>query len=235
MKALVIGSGGREHAIAWKLAQSEEIEKVYVAPGNGGTAREDKCENLAFGKGPGELAGDGPASPEGQAALAAFAGEKGLGLSVVGPEDPLEAGIAELFRARGLAVVGPGRKAARLEASKAFSKEFMKKYGVRTAAGREFTGAEEALEEARRHFADPETGSVPLVIKADGLAAGKGVVLAGELSAAEETINAFMRDKSLGEAGASVVIEDFLQGKELSVLAAVSVVPGKQGVIRPFI
>ncbi|MDR1637461.1 MAG: phosphoribosylamine--glycine ligase [Treponema sp.] len=235
MKALVIGSGGREHAIAWKLAQSEEIEKVYVAPGNGGTAREDKCENLPFGKGPAELSGTGPVSPQGQAALAAFAGEKGVGLTVVGPEDPLGAGIVDLFRARGLAVVGPGSKAARFETSKAFSKEFMKKYGVRTAAGREFTRAGEALDEARRHFADPETRSLPMVIKADGLTAGKGVTLAEDLAAAENTVTALMRDKSLGEAGASVVIEDFLPGREVSVLAAVSVVPGKRGVIRPFI
>jgi phosphoribosylamine--glycine ligase len=235
MKALVIGSGGREHAIAWKLAQSEAIEKVYVAPGNGGTAGEDKCENVPFGKGLGELPGAGPVSPEGQAALAAFARERGVGLTVVGPEDPLEAGIVDLFRARGLIVVGPGRNAARFEASKAFSKEFMKKYGVRTAAGREFTRPGEALEEARRHFGDPETRSLPMVIKADGLTAGKGVSLAEDLAAAESAITALMRDKSLGEAGASVVIEDFLAGKEASVLAAVSVVPGKRGVIRPFI
>jgi phosphoribosylamine--glycine ligase len=235
MKALVIGSGGREHAIAWKLAQSEKIEKVYVAPGNGGTAREDKCENVPFGKGPGQLRGAGPASPEGQAALAAFAGEKGIGLTVVGPEDPLDAGIVDLFRARGLAVAGPDRKAARLEASKAFSKEFMKKYGVRTAAGREFTRAGEALEAVRRHFGNPETRSLPMVIKADGLAAGKGVVLADSPAAAEEAVASFMQDRSLGEAGASVVIEDFLPGREVSVLAAVSVSPGKQGLIRPFI
>jgi phosphoribosylamine--glycine ligase len=235
MKALVIGSGGREHAIAWKLAQSEKIEKVYVAPGNGGTAGEDKCENVPFGEGPGELSGGGPVSPEGQEALAAFAAENGIGLSVVGPDDPLGAGIVDVFRARGLAVVGPDRKAARLEASKAFSKGFMKKYGVRTAEGREFTRAGDALEELRRHFADPETGSVPMVIKADGLAAGKGVVLAEDPAAAEQTITAFMRDKSLGEAGASVIIEDFLRGKEVSVLAAVSVAPGKKGLIRPFL
>jgi phosphoribosylamine--glycine ligase len=235
MKALVIGSGGREHAVAWKLAQSEKIEKVYAAPGNGGTAREDKCENVPFGNGPGELPGGGPVSPEGQAALAAFAGEKGVDFTVVGPEDPLEAGIVDVFRARGLAVVGPDRRAARLEASKAFSKEFMKRHGVRTAAGREFTRSEEALEAARRYFGDTEIRSLPMVIKADGLAAGKGVVLAEDLAAAEKTITAFMRDKSLGEAGASVVIEDFLPGREVSVLAAVSVVPGKRGVIRPFI
>jgi phosphoribosylamine--glycine ligase len=131
--------------------------------------------------------------------------------------------------------VGPDRKAARLEASKAFSKAFMKKYGVRTAAGRECTSPEEALEAARRHFANPETASLPIVIKADGFAAGKGVVLAEDLSAAEKTVAAFMLDKSLGEAGASVVIEDFLPGKEVSVLAAVSVSPGKKGFIRPFI
>jgi phosphoribosylamine--glycine ligase len=228
-KILVIGSGGREHAIAWKLAQSPGVEKVYVAPGNGGTAVEEKCENALFPGG-----SPNPVSPEGQAALADFAREKGVALTVVGPDDPLGAGIVDGFRARGLAVVGPDKKAARLESSKSYAKDFMKKYGVRTAAYHEFSDPAKAQDYAQRYFAQ-DTPCPPLVIKADGLAAGKGVVLAADLAVAEQTIAAFMQDKTQGSAGALVVMEDFLRGREVSVLAAVSVSPGKKGVIRPFI
>jgi phosphoribosylamine--glycine ligase len=222
--------------MAWKLAQSERVTRVYAAPGNGGTAAEAKCENVNPGAG---LSG-----AEGQEALIAFAREHDVALTVVGPEDPLALGIADRFRAAGLAVVGPGADAARLEASKAFSKNFMRKYGVRAPASREFTGAAEALEYAGEHFSASrralggtggETGPLPLVIKADGLAAGKGVVIAPSLAEAEAAINAFMRDRSLGGAGDTVLIEDFLEGKEVSVLAAVDSGPGRPGIIRPFI
>jgi phosphoribosylamine--glycine ligase len=252
MRVAVIGSGGREHAVAWKLAQSERVERVYVIPGNGGTAGEAKCENVPLGA---DLSG-----PEGQEALVAFVRDRGLGLTVVGPEEPLAAGLADRFRAAGLAVVGPGRDAARLEASKAFAKGFMKRYGVRAPASREFTDPRKALDYAGEHFAAPlspdrafepdrvfglgrrragDSGGAaappPLVIKADGLAAGKGVVVAPSFGAAEGAINAFMRDRTLGGAGDTVLIEDFLEGPELSILAAVDVGPGRKGSIRPFI
>jgi len=224
MKILVVGSGGREHALAWKFAQSPKVEKVFVAPGNGGTAVEAKCENVAIK--------EDPASLEGQEYLRQFAlGEK-IDITVIGPELPLANGIADTFRGAGFNVIGPGRKAAQLEASKIYSKAFMEKYGVRTAAGSDFTDPEKALAFAARHFASP--ASFPLVIKADGLAAGKGVVIAQDLTETQETLAAFMRQKSLGNAGASVLLEEFLQGKEVSVLAAVSVCEGK-GYILPFI
>jgi phosphoribosylamine--glycine ligase len=246
MKVVVIGSGGREHAIAWKLAQSERVERVYVVPGNGGTAIEAKCENVPLGV--------SLSVAEGQRALITLIRERDIGLTVVGPEEPLASGIADHLRAAGFAVVGPGREAARLEASKAFSKTFMKKYGVRAPASREFTDPRAALDYAGEYFAPPlpaapggddgvggrgETGAPgarpPLVIKADGLAAGKGVVIAPSREAAEDAINAFMRDRTLGGAGDTVLIEDFLEGDEVSVLAAVDAGPGRKGLIRPFI
>jgi phosphoribosylamine--glycine ligase len=226
MKVLVIGSGGREHAIAWKLAQSEEVERIYAAPGNGGTAAEEKCENVN----PGE-------DPEG---LIAFALREKIDLTVVGPEAPLAEGLVDRFRAAGLAVIGPDKKAARLEASKVYSKAFMEKYKVRAAKSRHFTDPAQALKYTKDHFEKKaESGAPvaipPLVIKADGLAAGKGVVIATDLAEADACLSSFMKDKSLGEAGASVVLEQFLTGKEVSVLAAVSVRPGKKGVIKPFV
>jgi phosphoribosylamine--glycine ligase len=241
MKVLVIGSGGREHAIAWKLAQSEEVERIYATPGNGGTAAEEKCENA-------ELTGD-PGSAEGQEELIAFAFRTKIDLTVVGPEAPLAEGIVDRFRAAGLAVIGPDKKAARLEASKVYSKAFMEKYKVRAAKSRHFTDPAQALKYAKDHFGKaPNPGSqdkegpapvpplvAPLVIKADGLAAGKGVVIAADLAEAEVCLASFMKDKALGEAGAAVVLEEFLAGKEVSVLAAVSVRPGRKGVIRPFV
>ncbi|GHU15600.1 phosphoribosylamine--glycine ligase [Spirochaetia bacterium] len=219
MKILIIGSGGREHAIAWKLAQSEKVEKIYAAPGNGGTAAEQKCENVSFEEGP--------------SALVQFARQEKIDLTVVGPEDPLAAGIVDRFREAGLAIIGPDQRAARLEASKVYSKAFMKKYGVRTAESRNFSDSAEALAYAEKYF--DNSGASPLVIKADGLAAGKGVVIAENFAEAETALTAFMKDRSLGTAGASVVLEDFLVGKEVSVLAAVSIVPGKKGCIRPFV
>ena len=225
MKILVVGSGGREHALAWKFAQSPKVEKVFVAPGNGGTAAEAKCENVA-------MKAD-PASAQGQEELKQFALKEKIDMNVIGPELPLANGIADTFRGAGLKVIGPGKDAARLEASKIYSKAFMEKYGVRAASGSSFTNPEKALAFAFRHFR-ASADSLPLVIKADGLAAGKGVVIAHNLPEAEETLAAFMKQKSMGDAGSSVLLEEFLEGKEVSILAAVSVCRGK-GYILPFI
>lgn len=237
---MVIGSGGREHAMVWKLAQSQSVEKVWAAPGNGGTAGEEKAGNVG-------LEAD-PVTEEGQRALLEFAKEEKIDLAVVGPEAPLAAGIVDSFRAAGLAIAGPDKKAARLEASKVYSKSFMEKYGVRTAGSRSFTDPAKALAYAEEHFGKkprraegkvPSPGEAPkappLVVKADGLAAGKGVVIAADFSEAKECISSFMKRKALGEAGKSVVLEEFLEGREVSVLAAVSAVPGKKAVIKPFI
>jgi phosphoribosylamine--glycine ligase len=199
MKVLVVGSGGREHAMAWKLAQSEGVAKVWVAPGNGGAATEDKCENA-----PAEL-GD-PSESAGQDALIGFARREGVALTVVGPEVPLAEGIVDRFRSTGLAIVGPDKQAARLEASKSFSKSFMEQYGVRTARSETFANHDLALGGAKKHFAETKA---PLVIKADGLAAGKGVVIAETLEQAESCLASFMKERSLGAAGASVVLEEF--------------------------
>ncbi|MCL2043889.1 MAG: phosphoribosylamine--glycine ligase [Treponema sp.] len=239
MKILIVGSGGREHALTWKFAQSPKTEKVFVGPGNGGTAQEARCENVP-------LTAD-PASAAGQQELKAFALRENIDITVIGPELPLAEGIADTFREAGLAVVGPGKKAAQLESSKMYSKAFMAKYGVRAAKSSNFTSFEAALSFAAEHFeahagkATPPPGGAPLVIKADGLAAGKGVVIAQSLAQAEETLVSFMRDKSLGDAGNSVLLEEFLTGKEISVLAAVSCpsadrrITGSGGYILPFI
>jgi phosphoribosylamine--glycine ligase len=224
MKILVVGSGGREHALAWKFAQSAKTEKVFIAPGNGGTAVESKCENVA-------MKAD-PASAEGQEELKQFALKEKIDITVIGPELPLAEGIADTFRGAGLNVIGPGKDATRLEASKIYSKAFMAKYGVRAASGSNFTDPQKALDFAARHFGT--SARSPLVIKADGLAAGKGVVIAQNMAETEETLAAFMRQKSLGDAGASVLLEEFLEGNEVSVLAAVSVTGGK-GYILSFI
>jgi len=223
MRILVVGSGGREHALAWKFAQSPQVEQVLVAPGNGGTKTEAKCKNISLGD---------PAAVEGQESLKRFALREKIGLTVIGPELPLAMGIADVFREAGLAVIGPGKQAAQLEASKIYSKSFMERYGVRAAKGSNFTDLETARTFAAEHFkADT---AAPLVIKADGLAAGKGVVIAEDLTEAEAALASFMRDKSLGDAGTSVLLEEFLKGKEVSVLAAVSAAGGK-GCILPFI
>jgi phosphoribosylamine--glycine ligase len=220
--------------MAWKLAQSEKVDAVYLAPGNGGTAGEAKCRNLP-------VKGGDPASPEGQEDLCRFAARERIDLTLVGPEAPLAAGMVDRFREAGLPILGPDKRAARLESSKVYAKSFMKKYGVRSAGSRDFTQAAPALEYARQHFCGKEPGKIPpLVVKADGLAAGKGVIIADSLGEAEAAVNSFMRDKTLGEAGASVVLEDFLAGREVSVLAAVNAGPhldGKNGraAITPFI
>ncbi len=226
MKILVVGSGGREHAIAWKLAGSPLVETVFVAPGNGGTALEERCVNV--------LADVDIENRSGHLILADFAEKAGVAFTVVGPEVPLAAGIASVFHEKGLAVVGPDKHAARLEASKAYAKSFMAKYGVRTAQSHEFSGAagfEQALVYARDFF---EKNKAPLVIKADGLAAGKGVVIAGSFAEASPCLRAFMKDGVMGGAGNVVVLEEFLEGKEVSVLAAVSVKDGR-GSIVPFV
>jgi phosphoribosylamine--glycine ligase len=226
MKVLVIGSGGREHTLAWKLAQSSRVERVYVAPGNGGTAGEDKCENVP-------VPGGDPAAEEAQQYLVDFARERGAALTVVGPEAPLAAGMVNRFREAALPIIGPDKNAAQLEASKVYAKTFMDRYGVRTARSRSFSDYE-----AARHYAEKYFSSVlpalPLAVKADGLAAGKGVVIAENPGEAREALEAFMLAGTLGEAGKAVVLEEFLEGREVSVLAAVSVRPGKPGVILPF-
>ncbi|MDR2313669.1 MAG: phosphoribosylamine--glycine ligase [Spirochaetaceae bacterium] len=231
MRILVIGSGGREHAMAWKFAQSEKVERVFIAPGNGGTAEEKHCENV-------DLLGRDPADPEIQDALIRYAVKEGIDLSVVGPEAPLAAGIADRFRAAGLAVLGPGAEAARLEASKDYAKSFMKKYGVRTPQALSFTRTGDALEALRTHFKTggaAQEGPPPLVIKADGLAGGKGVVIAGDIKTAKKTVTAFMEEGLLGAAGKTILLEEFFRGPEISVLGVVSAGPGKKARILPFV
>lgn len=199
MNILVIGSGGREHALAWKLAQSIKVGKVYVAPGNGGTALDSRLENIAITD-PAELAG--------------FAAANRVALTVVGPEAPLAAGIVNIFRERGLKIFGPTREAAQLESSKDFAKSFMARHGIPTARYRTFTDPEQA------HRYIDEQGA-PIVIKADGLAAGKGVIVATTLQQAHEAVNMMLSDNRFGDAGARVVIEEFLEGEEASFIVMV--------------
>ncbi|WP_119154861.1 phosphoribosylamine--glycine ligase [Caldimonas tepidiphila] len=200
MKVLVIGGGGREHAIAWKLAQSPRVTRVFVAPGNGGTALHPRMENLAI------------TDP---AALADFAEIEKVGVTVVGPEAPLAAGVVDLFRARGLRIFGPTKAAAQLESSKAFAKDFMKRHGIPTAAYETFSDA------AAAHAYVDRIGA-PIVVKADGLAAGKGVVVAMTLEEAHEAVDWMLLDNKLGvqhnAGGARVVVEEFLQGEEASFI-----------------
>lgn len=198
MKVLVIGSGGREHAIAWKLAQSTKVGQIFVAPGNGGTASENKVKNV-------------PISVGDKAGLLDFALKEGIALTVVGPEAPLAAGIVDAFTEAGLKIFGPVKKAARIEASKSFSKEIMMQAGVPTASYRRFTDADEAK-------AWVIEKGVPIVIKADGLAAGKGVTVAMSDSEALLAIDDALVKKVFGDAGSSVVIEDYLDGEELSYM-----------------
>ncbi len=194
MKVLVIGGGGREHALAWKLAQSSRVETVFVAPGNGGTAQAERVRNLDI-------------TDLGQ--LADWAREHKVGLTVVGPEVPLAAGVVDLFRERGLRIFGPTRAAAQLESSKAFSKEFMQRHGIPTALHRTFT------ERAAARAFVIERGA-PIVIKADGLAAGKGVVVAQTLQQALDAIDQMLPQSA--QAGACIVIEQFLAGEEASFI-----------------
>jgi phosphoribosylamine--glycine ligase len=230
MKILIVGSGGREHALAWKLAQSKKVDRIFAAPGNGGTSVEDKTENFP-------MDGIDPASEEGQKLLLDFAMKEKIDLTLVGGEAPLAAGIADRFRSAGLAIVGPGQNAARLETSKVYAKSFMEKYHIRTGVSKNFTNYAGALDYAEKHFGNKkqENSPLPLVIKADGLAAGKGVVIAADAASARETLDEFMKKGVLGEAGKSVILEEYLEGLEVSVLAAVNTDPGKTAVIKPFI
>jgi phosphoribosylamine--glycine ligase len=196
MKLLVIGGGGREHALAWKLAQSPRVQKVFVAPGNGGTATENGVENVALS-----------AIPE----LIAFARKEKIYLTVVGPEAPLAAGVVDAFRDAGLKIFGPTRAAAQLESSKDFAKSFMTRHKIPTALHKTFTDAEEAKAFVTKRGA-------PIVVKADGLAAGKGVVVAASVAEAHAAIDQMLTQKSLGEAGARLVVEEFLQGEEASFI-----------------
>jgi phosphoribosylamine--glycine ligase len=196
MKLLVIGSGGREHAIAWKLAQSPRIQVVYVAPGNGGTATENGLENAALT----EIAD-----------LVAFARKESIHITVVGPEAALAAGIVDAFREAGLKIFGPTRAAAQLECSKDFAKSFMVKHKIPTALHRTFISADLA-----KGFVSQR--GAPIVVKADGLAAGKGVVVAASVEEAHAAIDRMMNDKTLGSAGSRVVIEEFLPGEEASFI-----------------
>ncbi|MEI6837021.1 MAG: phosphoribosylamine--glycine ligase, partial [Alcaligenaceae bacterium] len=196
MKLLVIGSGGREHALAWKLLQSPRVSHVYVAPGNGGTATMARCSNVAL------------STPE---ALADFAKTEEISLTVVGPEAPLAQGMVDTFRALGLKIFGPTRAAAQLESSKDFAKAFMVRHRIPTALYQTFT------EPAAAHAYIDAQGA-PIVIKADGLAAGKGVVVALTLPEAHEAVDAMLGDGSLGAAGARVVIEECLLGEEASFI-----------------
>lgn len=208
MKILLVGSGGREHALAWKLGKSPRVDKIYVAPGNGGTAKEDKCENIDI------ISID---------ELLKFAKENKVDLTVVGPEEPLINGIVDAFKGEGLKIFGPDKAGAMLEGSKSFSKDFMKKYGVKTADYEVFYD----YEEAKSYL---ENCKYPRVIKADGLAAGKGVVICENRNQAIETLDLFMIDDVFKGAGKKIVVEEFLQGVEASIL---SVTDGK--VILPFL
>ena len=199
MKILVVGGGGREHALAWKLAQSPKVQVVYVAPGNAGTALDKRMQNLPITQ---------------VKELAEFAQREKIDLTVVGPEAPLAAGIVDLFRAQGLRIFGPTQAAAQLEASKDFAKSFMQRHGIPTAEYQTFSDA------AQAHAYVAHKGA-PIVIKADGLAAGKGVVVAMTLAEAHEAIDAMLVDNKLGASGARVVIEECLVGEEASFIVMV--------------
>ena len=203
MKVLVIGGGGREHALAWKLAQSPRVQRVYVAPGNGGTASDPRLSNIPI------------TDPQ---ALADFAASEQIGLTVVGPEGPLAIGVVDVFRARGLRIFGPTQAAAQLESSKAFAKDFMQRHGIPTALYATFSDPAEA-------HAHVDKVGAPIVVKADGLAAGKGVVVAMTLKEAHDAIDFMLLDNKLGvqhnDGGARVVIEEFLQGEEASFIVLV--------------
>ena len=200
MKVLIIGSGGREHAIAWKVAQSPKVDKLYCAPGNAGIAQVAECVPIGameFEK------------------LAAVAKENAVDFTVVGMEDPLVGGIVDIFEREGLRVFGPRKNAAILEGSKAFSKDLMKKYNIPTAAYENFEDADSALAYLR------EKAEFPIVLKADGLALGKGVLICNTLEEAEEGVKTIMLDKKFGTAGSTLVIEEFMTGREVSVLSFV--------------
>jgi phosphoribosylamine--glycine ligase len=201
MKVLIIGNGGREHALAWKAAQSRLADHVFVAPGNGGTAREPGVENV-------------PIAADDIPALVAFAAAQGIGLTIVGPEAPLVAGVTDAFEAAGLRCLGPRQAAARVEGSKAVTKAFLDRHGIPTAAYRTFSEVGPALEYLRQVGA-------PVVVKADGLAAGKGVILAQDLATAEAAVRDMLEAGRFGGAGRRLVIEEFLYGEEASFIALV--------------
>ena len=201
MNILVIGSGGREHALAWKAAQSPKADRVFVAPGNAGTAREPSLQNVNIEVG--DLNG-----------LADFAAANNVGLTIVGPEAPLVEGIVDLFEKRGLRVFGPTAGAAQLEGSKAFTKDFLDRQKIPTAAYANFTDLDEALAYVRQQGA-------PIVIKADGLAAGKGVIVAMTLAEAEDAVRDMLAGNAFGDAGSRVVVEEFLEGEEASFIVMV--------------
>jgi len=199
MKVLIVGSGGREHAIAWKVAQSGKVDKIYCAPGNAGIEEYAECVPIGameFDK------------------LVAFAKEKEIDLTVIGMDDPLVGGVVDAFEAEGLRVFGPRKNAAILEGSKAFSKDLMKKYNIPTAGYENFDNAQDAL-------AYLETAKFPIVLKADGLALGKGVLICNTLEEAKEGVQSIMLDKQFGSAGNRMVIEEFMTGREVSVLSFV--------------
>ncbi|HRO59955.1 MAG TPA: phosphoribosylamine--glycine ligase [Burkholderiaceae bacterium] len=199
MKLLVVGSGGREHALAWRLSRSPRVQMVYVAPGNGGTAREHNLVNVPITD---------------LRTLAAFAEREKVAFTVVGPEAPLAEGIVDLFREKGLRIFGPTKAAAQLESSKDFAKAFMKRHGIPTSDYETFSDAQAAHDYVDRRGA-------PIVVKADGLAAGKGVVVAATTDEAHAAIDSMLVDNRMGDAGARVVIEDFLEGEEASFIVMV--------------
>ena len=197
MKVLIVGSGGREHAIAWSVAESPKVDKIYCAPGNAGIAEFAECVNIKameFDK------------------LVAFAKENAIDLTIIGMDDPLVGGVVDAFESEGLRVFGPRKNAAIIEGSKAFSKDLMKKYKIPTAAYENFTDPDEAIKYL-------ETAKMPIVLKADGLALGKGVLICNTLEEAKEGVKTLMLDKQFGDAGNEIVIEEFMTGREVSVLA----------------
>ena len=199
MNILVIGSGGREHALAWRLAQSKNVSKVYVAPGNAGTALEPKLENLPI---------------QDLDELATFTADNGIAFTVVGPEAPLAKGVVDLFRSKSLKIFGPTQAAAQLESSKDFAKAFMKRHNIPTAEYQTFSDIEKAHQYVNKKGA-------PIVIKADGLAAGKGVIVALTDKEAHDAIDFMLGENKLGDAGARIVIEEFLTGEEASFIVMV--------------
>ncbi|MEE2820113.1 MAG: phosphoribosylamine--glycine ligase, partial [Pseudomonadota bacterium] len=201
MKVLIIGGGGREHALAWKLAQSPRVTNVFVAPGNAGTALEDTITNVDLSVA--DLDG-----------LVTFAKRQNIDYTVVGPEAPLVDGIVDRFEAKGLHCFGPSAECARLEGSKAFTKEFLKRHNIPTAAYGTFTDVDQAIA-----YLD-EVGA-PIVVKADGLAAGKGVILAQTLNKAKSAVRDMLQGNQFGDAGRQVVIEEFLTGEEASFIVMV--------------
>ncbi len=201
MKVLIVGAGGREHALAWKALQSPQVDRVYVAPGNAGTALEDGIENIAIGA-------------EDIEALLEFASGNDIGLTIVGPEAPLVAGIVDRFEAAGLTIFGPSAKAAQLEGSKTFTKDFLARHQIPSAAYQSFTEIDAACAYAA-------SMGTPIVIKADGLAAGKGVIIAQSPAEAEAAITDMLAGNRFGEAGHRVVVEEFLQGEEASYICIV--------------